>query len=93
MVADGWLVAQSAWLDSAAVIAAAISVPGGTAPAAVSAGQPPAILKLNGVACASPAYCPAVGQDMTDQRGFAEAWDGGAWRVIPVPDPGMPDGR
>ena len=74
-----------------AAIAAAISVSGGTVPAAVSTAQPPAILKLNSVACASPAYCLAVGQDVTDQRGFAEAWDGSAWRVIPAPDAGTPE--
>jgi hypothetical protein len=74
-----------------AAIAAAISVSAGTVPVAAPAAQPPAILKLNSVACASPAYCVAVGQDVTDQRGFAEEWDGGAWRVIPVPDPGAPE--
>ena len=81
MVADGWLVAQIGWPNSAiarravptdtrgrrpaarrlgvgadviagirSLTAAAISVSGGTAPAAVSAAQPPAILKLNSVA-------------------------------------------
>jgi len=74
-----------------AAIAVAVSVSGGTAPVAASAAQPPAILKLNAVACASPAHCLAVGQDVTDQHGFAEAWDGGAWRVIPVPDLGTPE--
>lgn len=73
-----------------AAIAAAISVSGGTVPAA-SAAQPPAILRLNSVACASPAYCLAVGQDETSQRGFAELWDGSAWRAIPAPDPGTPE--
>ena len=80
----------SAIRSAIAAIAAAISVSGGTAPAAVSAAQPPAILKLNSVACASPAYCLAVGQDVTDQRGFAEEWNGSAWRMIPAPDPGTP---
>jgi hypothetical protein len=74
-----------------AAIAAVVSVSGGTASVVVPAAQPPAILKLNGVACASPAFCLAVGQDVTDQRGFAEAWDGGAWRVVPVPALGTPE--
>lgn len=74
-----------------AAIAAAISLSGGTVPAAVPTAQPPSILKLNSVACASPAYCLAVGQDVTSQRGFAEAWNGSGWRVIPAPDPGTPE--
>ena len=77
-----------------AAVAAAIcaSVTAVTVPVAVaaSAAQPTAILKLNSVACASSAYCLAVGQDVTSQRGFAEEWDGGTWRVIPAPDPGTP---
>jgi hypothetical protein len=70
-----------------AVIAAAITAVTG----AVSAGRHPAILKLNGVACASAAYCLAVGQDVTERRGFAEVWDGSTWRVIPAPNPGTPE--
>jgi len=73
-----------------AVIAAAITA-SVTVPAAASAAEPAAILKLNSVACASPGYCLAVGQDVTDQRGFAEEWDGRAWRVIPAPDAGTPE--
>src|SRR5215469_3192924 len=70
-----------------AVIAAAIT----TVTGAVPAGHHPAILKLNGVACASAAYCLAVGQDVTDRRGFAEVWDGSTWRMIPAPNPGTPE--
>jgi hypothetical protein len=70
-----------------ALVAAAITAVTG----AVSAGHHPAILKLNGVACASAAYCLAVGQDVTDRRGFAEVWDGSTWRVIPAPNPGTPE--
>jgi len=73
----------------AAAICASVTV-AVTVPVAASAAQPAAILKLNSVACASSAYCLAVGQDVTNQRGFAEEWDGGTWRVIPVPDPGTP---
>lgn len=51
----------------------------------------PVILRLNGVACAGPAYCLAVGQDVTHGRAFAELWDAGAWRVIPPPDRGSPE--
>jgi hypothetical protein len=74
-----------------AAIAALITASGGTVSAAISAAQPPVILKLNSVACASAAYCLAVGQDVTDRRNFAEEWDGSAWRMIPTPNPGTPE--
>ena len=73
-----------------AAIAAVIIVPAGAISAAPAPAQP-VILKLNSVACASPDYCVAVGQDVTHGRTFAELWDGRAWREIPAPDPGTPE--
>jgi len=73
----------------AAIAAATIASPGAIA-APVAAAQP-VILKVNSVACATPAYCMAVGEDVTDGRTFAELWDGSAWRTIPAPDQGTPE--
>jgi len=73
-----------------APVAAAAIISAGT----VSAPAPPAqpvILKVNSVACATPAYCVAVGEDVTDGRTFAELWNGSTWRVIPAPNPGTPE--
>lgn len=77
-------------LIAAIAAVAIVPVPGAISPAAPAA-RLPVILKANAVACASPAYCLAVGQDVTDGRDFAEAWDGSAWRTIPAPDPGTPE--
>jgi hypothetical protein len=73
-----------------AAIAAATIVSAGAISAPVSPARP-AILKVNSVACATPAYCVAVGEDVTDGRTLAELWDGSAWRMIPAPDPGTPE--
>jgi hypothetical protein len=69
-----------------AAIAAMLSAVTGPGPA-----NQAAILKLNAVACASVTYCLAVGQDVTDHRGFAEVWDGTTWRMIPAPNEGTPE--
>jgi hypothetical protein len=74
---------------TAALAAATIISPG--AIAAPAAAAQPVILKVNSVACATPAYCMAVGEDVTDGRTFAEQWDGGAWRTIPAPNQGTPE--
>jgi len=73
----------------AAIAAATIVSPG--AIAAPAAAAQPVILKVNSVACATPAYCMAVGEDVTDGRTFAELWDGSAWQTIPAPNQGTPE--
>jgi hypothetical protein len=77
-------------LRSLAAIAAATIVSPVAVAAPVSAAQP-VILKVNSVACATPAYCMAVGEDVTAGRTFAELWDGSAWRTIPAPHEGTPE--
>lgn len=73
----------------AAIAAVTIVSPGAIA-TPVAAAQP-VILKVNSVACATPAYCMTVGEDVTDGRTFAELWDGSAWRTIPAPNQGTPE--
>lgn len=77
-------------MDALGPLIAAIAAVISTVAGGVSAREP-AILKLNGVACASAAYCLAVGQDVTHHRGIAEVWDGSTWRMIPAPNPGTPE--
>lgn len=72
------------------LIAAVAAVIAAVTAAVTAATYQPVILKLNSVACASPAYCLAVGQNVTYGRSFAEVWDGNAWRMIPAPNPGVP---
>ena len=47
--------------------------------------------QLNTVSCTAPSACTAVGvesaSDFTPPGGFAETWDGTAWRLQPVPVP------
>jgi hypothetical protein len=47
--------------------------------------------QLNTVSCTAPSACTAVGveaaSDFTPPGGFAETWDGTAWRLQPVPAP------
>jgi hypothetical protein len=44
---------------------------------------------LNGVSCVGPAFCMAVGSALTGstQDGFAESWNGSAWRVQTITAP------
>ena len=46
--------------------------------------------QLNGVSCANPALCFAVGyhynSDLTQRRSLIERWNGHAWAVVPSPN-------
>jgi hypothetical protein len=64
-------------------------VPGTWTVSTTPAVNPSAYTVLNGVSCVGPAFCMAVGESdaSTIEVPLAEAYDGSAWTVVPVPSP------
>lgn len=80
---------DAVWSLIAALAAAISAAVPAAIPVTADAAQPPAIPNLNSVACASAAYCLAVGATLASAyQPLAEKWNGLRWRELPSPAPG-----